>query len=68
MPDALFADRRLAPLYDAFDRDRDDLTAYLGIAAELGAVRVLDVGCGTGCLAVLLAGSGHIVVGASSRR
>lgn len=63
MPDAIFAHPRLAPIYDAFDGDRDDLTAYLNIADELGADRVLDVGCGTGCLAVLLAESGRTVVG-----
>jgi SAM-dependent methyltransferase len=61
--DAIFAHPRLASIYDAFDGDRDDLTAYLRIADELGAVRVLDVGCGTGCLAVLLADSGRTVVG-----
>ncbi len=43
--------------------ERDDLAAYLDIAEELDAKRVLDVGCGTGCLAVLLAGSGRTVVG-----
>ena len=63
MPDAIFAHRRLALIYDAFDGDRDDLAAYLSIADELGADRVLDVGCGTGCLAVLLAESGRTVVG-----
>ncbi|WP_371783656.1 class I SAM-dependent methyltransferase [Streptosporangium subroseum] len=63
MPDAIFAHPRLAPIYDAFDGDRDDLTAYLHIADELGADRVLDVGCGTGCLALLLAESGRTVVG-----
>jgi SAM-dependent methyltransferase len=63
VPDAIFADRRLAPIYDAFDGDRDDLVAYLDIAGELGAVRVLDVGCGTGCLAVLLAKTGRTVIG-----
>jgi SAM-dependent methyltransferase len=63
VPDAIFAHPRLAPLYDIFDGDRDDLAAYLGIAGELGADRVLDVGCGTGCLAVLLADSGRTVVG-----
>ena len=63
MADAIFSDPRLAPLYDAFERDRDDLSAYLGIVDELGAHRVLDVGCGTGCLSILLADSGRTVVG-----
>ena len=63
MPDAIFAHPRLAPIYDAFDGDRDDLAAYLSIADELGAEHVLDVGCGTGCLPVLLAASGRTVVG-----
>ena len=64
MPDAIFAHPRLAPVYDWFDGDRDDLAACLGIAGELGAERVLDVGCGTGCLAILLAESGRTVMGA----
>jgi SAM-dependent methyltransferase len=63
MPDPMFADPRLAAVYDAFDGERDDLPAYRDIAAELGADRVLDVGCGTGNLAVLLAGSGRTVIG-----
>ncbi|WP_410655336.1 class I SAM-dependent methyltransferase [Amycolatopsis sp. lyj-112] len=63
MPDALFAHARLAPVYDAFDGARDDLEHYLAIIGELGAKRVLDVGCGTGCLGVLLAGRGLEVVG-----
>ncbi len=64
VPDAIFAHPRLAPVYDAFDGPREDLAAYLSIAAELGADRALDVGCGTGCLAVLLAQHGYTVVGA----
>jgi SAM-dependent methyltransferase len=63
MPDAIFEHPLLAQLYDTFDGERDDLDAYLGIIGELGASRVLDVGCGTGCLAILLAGSGRTVVG-----
>ncbi|MER6170755.1 class I SAM-dependent methyltransferase [Streptosporangium sp. NPDC001681] len=63
MPDAIFTHPRLALIYDAFNGDRDDLTAYLTIAGEFGADRVLDVGCGTGCLAILLADSGRTVVG-----
>ncbi|MGW4207583.1 class I SAM-dependent DNA methyltransferase [Lentzea sp. NPDC004789] len=63
MPDLIFSDPQLARLYDVFDGPRDDLDLYLEIAAELGARSVLDVGCGTGCLAVLLAGTGRAVVG-----
>ena len=63
MPDAIFADPRLALVYDAFDGPRDDLAAYVAIAGELGADRVLDVGCGTGCLAIELAGTGRAVTG-----
>lgn len=63
MPDAIYAHSRLAPLYDAFDGARDDLDAYLAIIDELGASRVLDVGCGTGSLAVLLAEGGRTVIG-----
>jgi SAM-dependent methyltransferase len=63
VPDAIFAHRRLALIYDAFDGPRDDLDAYVGLAGELGAERVLDVGCGTGSLALLLAGTGRTVVG-----
>jgi SAM-dependent methyltransferase len=62
MPDAIFAHPRLAQLYDAFDGPRDDLPAYLALAAELNADRVLDVGCGTGSLAIALARAGRTVV------
>jgi len=58
VPDPIFADERLARIYDAFDAPRDDLAAYVGIAEELGARAVADVGCGTGSLAVLLAARG----------
>jgi SAM-dependent methyltransferase len=61
VPDAIFAHPRLAQLYDVFDGPRDDLAAYVAIAGELGADRILDVGCGTGCLALLLARTGRAV-------
>lgn len=61
VPDAIFAHPRLAPIYDAFDGVRSDLSANVRIADELGAPHVLDVGCGTGSLALLLSKSGHRV-------
>jgi SAM-dependent methyltransferase len=61
--DAAFADPRLAALYDALEGHRADLELYLSLAEEVGARAVLDVGCGTGTLACLLAGRGVRVVG-----
>ena len=62
-PDAAFADPRQAVLYDVLDDDRSDLDAYIAIAGELGARHAIDIGCGTGSLAVRLAGEGLSVVG-----
>lgn len=61
--DRVFEEPRLAEIYDVVDDDRSDLEAYLGLAGELGAVSVLDVGCGTGTFACLLAGAGKEVIG-----
>jgi ubiquinone/menaquinone biosynthesis C-methylase UbiE len=55
VPDAIFEHPRLASIYDALDPDRSDLDVYVAIAGEVGAHRVLDVGCGTGAFALLLA-------------
>jgi SAM-dependent methyltransferase len=63
-----FDDPRIAGVYDIFDSDRSDLDAYLAIVAELGASRVVDLGCGTGTLAILLASSGRDVVGVDPAR
>ena len=62
-PDALFAEPRLAACYDVFDGERDDLPHYRAILAEHGARSVVDVGCGTGSLATLLAADGLAVTG-----
>ncbi len=58
-----FEHPRIAAIYDALDPDRSDLVVYAGIAEELGARHVLDVGCGTGTFAVMLAQQGLEVIG-----
>ncbi|MFD5435119.1 class I SAM-dependent methyltransferase [Kitasatospora sp. NPDC127067] len=63
MVDACFGHPRLAAVYDPLDPDRGDLDAYLRMVREFGARRVLDIGCGTGVFALLLAGRGVEVVG-----
>ena len=62
MPDLIFADPRLAAIYDDIDGDRCDLDHYEVIVDELGARSVLDIGCGTGTLACRLAARGVTVV------
>lgn len=63
MADQIFEHPRLAAIYDDLDADRSDLEVYADIVGELGARRVLDVGCGTGTFAVMLAGRGLDVIG-----
>lgn len=62
MPDAIFAEPRLARIYDAVDGPRTDLDLYLALAEEFAAREVLDIGCGTGTLACLLAARGKDLV------
>ena len=54
MVDAIFAEPRLAEVYDPLDPDRSDLDAYAAMVEEFGAHSVLDIGCGTGTFACLL--------------
>jgi len=64
--DALFEefnDPRLVAVYDAWDEDRGDIPFFIDLAAHAAAESVLDLGCGTGALAVELARRGHQVTG-----
>ncbi|KAA6432920.1 class I SAM-dependent methyltransferase [Agrococcus sediminis] len=64
MVDAIFGDPRLAAVYDALDADRSDLEVYERIVVdELGARSALDIGCGTGTFALMLAARGLDVTG-----
>jgi SAM-dependent methyltransferase len=59
--DAEFNDPCLAEVYDAeFGWSRDD-DFFLALVNETPAARVLDLGCGTGRLALGLAAAGHAV-------
>lgn len=59
----MFADARLAELYDHIHDHAADRPFYLQLASELAPVDVVDLGCGTGSLALLLAARGHRVTG-----
>ncbi len=68
MADAIFENRRLASIYDGLDSDRSDLDAYVALVDEFSASSVLDIGCGTGTFACLLAGRGFRVIGVDPAR
>ncbi len=58
-----FSDPRLASLSDAFHGGREDLDVYAAMVEDFGARRVVDIGCGTGGLACMLALRGFDVTG-----
>ncbi|MFI9029593.1 class I SAM-dependent methyltransferase [Streptomyces sp. NPDC053560] len=68
MADEEYGHPRLAAVYDSLYPDRSDLDTYLGVAKDLHARRVLDIGCGTGAFALLLAERGIEVIGLDPAR
>jgi Methyltransferase domain len=64
MVDEIFRNPRLAAICDALDGDRSDLDQYLSLVHEYDARRILDMGCGTGTFALLLADHGRDVIAA----
>lgn len=63
MPDQHYEHPRLAAIYDALDPDRSDLDPYEAMVGEFDARSVVDLGCGTGVLALRLAAGGTSVLG-----
>lgn len=68
MPDAIFDEPRLAAIYDALEPDRSDLDAYVDMIEGFRARTVIDLGCGTGTFALLLADRGLQVFGVDPAR
>jgi len=63
MRNAEFNDPRLVEVYDAESPWARDDDYFLALVNETPRARVLDLGCGTGRLAIGLAGAGHSVTG-----
>lgn len=59
----MFDDPKLAALYDVINLHTEDMPFYVDLAAELAPVDVIDLGCGTGRLALILSARGYRVTG-----
>jgi len=57
----MFGDARLTALYDLINPHLEDTAFYLELARDVGAADVVDLGCGTGRLALALSARGHSV-------
>lgn len=68
MHHAEFNDPRLVAVYDAECPWSQDDDFFVSVANETPAARVLDLGCGTGRLALGLAAAGHTVTGVDPAR
>jgi SAM-dependent methyltransferase len=58
-----YGDERLVGLYDGDNGAGDDHEYYLKLADELGATKVVDLGCGTGLLTRAFVAPGRVVIG-----
>lgn len=58
-----YDDPRLAAVYDIDNPDGPDHDFFRQVADEIGAGRIVDLGCGTGILTVTLTGPGRMVTG-----
>lgn len=65
---AEFTDPRIVPVYDALYPWGPPEALFLALANETPAVRVADVGCGTGRITLALAEAGHTVTGIDPAR
>src|SRR6266480_2179865 len=57
----MFTDPRLAALYDLINQHVEDTAFYIELAREVAPADVIDLGCGTGRLALALSAHGHSV-------